>query len=241
MHIAYNGGMSAVLSLLRLQQVDRNMDKLENELAQIKSSLENDAEVEAARQALQAAEEQQTRGEAARLAAERQASAQRTKLHQAEASLYGGTVRNPKELQDLQADVAALKRHLQVLDDAEIRCMQELESAEADVRLAGAKMDETLARAGKAEAVLLSRQSELLRGRASLQAERSAAAETIRPAWQTTYESLRRSRRGLAVAAVGDGACAACGTALTAALQQNARHSPDIVLCPSCGRILYAD
>ena len=47
--------------------------------------------------------------------------------------------------------------------------------------------------------------------------------------------------KGLDVAQIADGACEACGTALTAALQQSARHASVLTYCPSCGRILYGD
>lgn len=43
--------------------------------------------------------------------AEAEAEAQKIKIEQTEASLYGGSVHNPKELQDLQREVASLKKH----------------------------------------------------------------------------------------------------------------------------------
>jgi predicted nucleic acid-binding Zn-ribbon protein len=54
------------------------------------------------------------------------------------------------------------------------------------------------------------------------------------------YERISQLRRGVAVAEISDNACRACGTVLTAAQQQNARHTAQLVFCPSCGRILYA-
>jgi len=54
------------------------------------------------------------------------------------------------------------------------------------------------------------------------------------------YEALRQQRRGVAVAEIRDNACDACGTTLTAALQQSARHAAELVHCPTCGRILFA-
>jgi predicted nucleic acid-binding Zn-ribbon protein len=54
------------------------------------------------------------------------------------------------------------------------------------------------------------------------------------------YENLRQQKRGVAIAEISDNACAACGTTLTAALQQSARSATTLTHCPSCGRILYA-
>ena len=66
------------------------------------------------------------------------------KLQQAEASLYGGTVRNPKELQDLQAEVASLKKHLITLDADEIAWMEKLEAADASSGNASADLEKVL-------------------------------------------------------------------------------------------------
>jgi predicted nucleic acid-binding Zn-ribbon protein len=83
-------------------------------------------------------------------------------------------------------------------------------------------------------------QDSLLRSREDQEAERSAATGTIAPRVLQAYEALRKAKRGRAVAEIADNACAACGTILTAALQQSARHAIELVNCPSCGRILFA-
>lgn len=231
--------MSAALGLLRLQQVDSRIDQLENELERIRADLENNAEAAAARQAFEAAEAEQQEAESSRHEAEMQASSQRDKLRQAESALYGGSVRNPKELQDLQADVGSLKKHLARLDETEVAWMERLESAEEQRCTARARLDQVLLRVQADHDRLSSKQSDLKRTRQSLQAERGAAVEAVNPRFLETYDSLLRSRRGVAVAEVSDGACGACGTVLTAALQQNARHAAELVHCPSCGRILF--
>ena len=53
---------------------------------------------------------------------------QRIKIEQTEASLYGGHVHNPKELQDLQKDVASLKRHLETLEERQLEAMLVVET-----------------------------------------------------------------------------------------------------------------
>jgi predicted nucleic acid-binding Zn-ribbon protein len=231
--------MSAALGLLRLQQVDSRIDQLGDKLERIRVELENDAEIAAARKALEVAEAAYADAERERLAAENLAKSQRLKMQRAESTLYGGGVRNPKELQDLQADVASLKKHLTALDESELRWMEKLEAAEQDRRHTSEKLAQVLSAASAAQGLLMDQQAELKRTRAQLQAERDAAVGAVDPHLLESYETLRRTRRGIAVAEVSDGACGACGTVLTAALQQNARHATDLVHCPSCGRILF--
>jgi hypothetical protein len=232
--------MSAALGLLRLQQVDSRIDQVEAELGRINADLENNQLSAAASLELAVAEDNQKKAEEGRLEAEGGASALRLKLRQAEGSLYGGKVRNPKELQDLQAEAASLKKRLGELDADEISWMEKLEAADASCRAASARLTEVLRGLELEHLQLRQRQTELARAKESLLSERGATADAVRLTWRDSYDGLRRTRRGVAVAAVEDGACAACGTALTPAMQQNVRHAQDLTYCPSCGRILYA-
>src|SRR5687768_18403957 len=59
---------------------------------------------------------------------------QSIKIEQTESSLYGGRVHNPKELQDLQKDVASLKRHLSTLEERELEAMLVAETTEKDLQ-----------------------------------------------------------------------------------------------------------
>ena len=108
--------MSAALGLYRLQQIDSQIDLARARLESIRQSIENDIELRMANERVGAAEKNRHEAERAQKQAEAEAQAQRIKIEQAEASLYGGAVRNPKELQDLQHDVASLKKHLATLE-----------------------------------------------------------------------------------------------------------------------------
>ena len=231
--------MSAALGLMRLQQVDTRIDQVQQSLDRIRAELEDDAEVTVAHMELEAAEAARLEAELQRQEAEAQANSVRNKMQQAESSLYGGKVHNPKELQDLQADVASLKRHMTTLESTELSWMENLEEAEGLSVRARQKLEEAVDRARARSSRLLEEQAGLQRARQDLQAEREAASGAVAPRLLDAYEQLRRSRRGVAVAEVRDNACGACGTTLTAALQQSARHAPELVNCPSCGRILY--
>jgi uncharacterized protein len=70
--------------------------------------------------------------------------------------------------------------------------------------------------------------------------ERAALVADVDPASLRTYESLLRTRARQAVAIVAQRTCQACRVSLPVNLEQRARSSEDLVLCQSCGRILYA-
>ena len=232
--------MSAALALFRLQQVDSRITQVQTRLRKIQETLENDSELQAAIQKHKAAEQEERGLEQERRSAEEGARDQQVRIQQAEASLYGGAVHSPKELQDLQADVASLKKRLGSLEDQELDAMAKLENAQAARRQAEAELAALRARSGEHQRGLLDDQASLSRDLQAHQAERQAAVSALDAASLRAYDLLRQGRRGVAVAEIADNACGACGTTLTAALQQSARHAAELTYCPSCGRILFA-
>jgi predicted nucleic acid-binding Zn-ribbon protein len=231
--------MSAALGLLRLQQVDLRMGRNQARLNQIHATLENNAEVNAAQEALKAAQTGVHECELARRLAEAEARALQVKIGEAETALYGGTVRMPKELQELQAEIESLKKHLAGTEERELQAMLSIDTAQAALHEAGSRLNDVQARFHSQNGQLIAERSLLAVDQENLQSEREAALGAVTADILDVYEDLCRRRTGVAVAEVTENACGACGTTLTAALQQNARHAAQLVHCPSCGRILF--
>ena len=233
--------MSAALGLYRLQQVDSQIDHAQSRLKAIHQAMENDAELRLANEQATAADNQLKEAERLLKQAELEVEKQRLKLQQTEASLYGGLVHNPKELQDLQKDVGSLKRHLETLEDRELEAMQIVENAEKNAQEAKAALEQISASRGDQFRELTNESEVLNKDLERFSAERSAVVKDLASQAIQTYEQLRKQRRGIAVTLVSDSACAACGTTLTASQQQSARSTSQLFYCPSCGRILYAN
>jgi predicted nucleic acid-binding Zn-ribbon protein len=236
----YNQNMSAALGLLRLQQVDSHISQIEARLGKIQEILENDSEIQEVLGKIRTAETKQRDFEHARHTAEEQAHDQQIKINQAEANLYGGSVHNPKELLDLQADILYLKKHLAATEDQELDAMLQVEATQKELMDLREDLKRVQSRLSDEHKTLILEQETLSRDLANLQTERQAAIDPVEADFLKTYETIRQQRRGMAVAEVSENACRACGTTLTAALQQSARHAVNLVFCPSCGRILYA-
>lgn len=233
--------MSAALGLYRLQQVDSQMDQAQSRLKAIRQILENDAELRSATEKLATAEETFKNIERLLNASEQEVEKQRLKIQQTEASLYGGLVHNPKELQDLQKDVASLKRHLETLEERELEAMVAAEAAEKELQAARDTLAAIQTKLGTQFRDLTQESESINKDIEKLSSERSAVMQDIASQMVNIYDQLRKQRRGVAVATVSDGSCAACGTTLTASQQQNARSSAQLFYCPSCGRVLYAN
>ncbi|MCL5612105.1 MAG: C4-type zinc ribbon domain-containing protein [Chloroflexi bacterium] len=232
--------MSAAFGLFRLQQVDSRISHIETRLAKIQEILGNDTELREALEQIKAAEADQRDSERIRQKAEQETHGQQIKIQQAESSLYGGGVHNPKELQDLQADILSLKKHLATLEERELEAMLKSEAAQTVLQTAQASMEKIQARLGNEHRQSLDEQASLMRDLKSLQSERSATTNEVVAEMLTVYEDLRMERRGVAVAEVSENSCGACGSTLSPAVQQSARRATQLVYCPSCGRVLYA-
>jgi predicted nucleic acid-binding Zn-ribbon protein len=233
--------MSAALGLYRLQVVDSRMDEIRARLEEIRQILENDQEMRQAKKQVSETEATLKLSQHSLKQAEAEVDKQKIKIEQSESNLYSGNVKNPKELQDLQNEVAALKRHLETLEDRQLEAMLEEESAEQTHQAAIEKMERVKARLAEQNQTLTNEQSELNKDLERLDAERGAALSPLDSNLLTVYDQLRKDKRGLAIAAVNEGACAACGTTLTPAQLQSARSTAQINNCPTCGRILYAN
>jgi uncharacterized protein len=231
--------MSQTLSLYRLQQIDTQLDRAQARLQAIQKTLEDDIELRQAREQAESAEARHKSAQQALKQAEVEVQAQRIKIEQVESGLYGGTVHNPKELQDLQNDSAALKRHLATLEDQLLEAMLEVEAAESAIQSARSGLQVAEARWMEQNRSLHEEQKGLQKEIETRSTERSAASSTIPADVMNLYVQLRQQRRGVAVASISDNACEACGSTLTQAHIQTARSPGQIARCPSCGRILY--
>ncbi len=231
--------MSASLGLFRLQQIDSRMERLRAQMEKIRQTLENDAELKEALEKRETAQAERFRAANSLKNAEAETRAQKIKIEQTEASLYGGGVKNPKELQDLEKDAASLKKHLTALEERELQALLTLEEAEKTLQDAQTRLELLNARRGSEHKKLLEERERLAAELASLTEERNAAGAPVETALLERYEELRRDKRGIAVAEISDSACGSCGASVNAALAQSARSSK-LTFCPSCGRILYA-
>jgi len=232
--------MSTSLNLYRLQLLDSHILKIHTRLNEIREELENDEKLQQAKKSLAEAESAHKKTQGILNQAENEVDAQKNKIKQSESTLYSGTVKNPKELEDLQNEIEALKRHLSTLEDRQLEAMVDEESIWASSEAAQITLDEVKIKLSDQNISLSAEQDELNKNNFRLETEREAALLPIDSPILTKYDNLRKEKRNLAVVELSDQACTACGVTLTPAENQSARSATKIFNCPSCGRILFA-
>lgn len=231
--------MSQPFKLFRLQQIDSQLDKLHTRLRDIEASLNDNL---AFRRAKTIAEVKESDLKIARKSlrrAEENVLTQQIKIEQTEATLYSGKVSNPKELQDLHNESAALKRYLNILEDRQLEEMINVEEAEVEFKNAALTLERVRQESAQQKSELSKEQTTLIREVERLNNERQVELNSIPVDVILLYDNLRQKRRGVAVAKVTDNTCSACGSTLTTALRQAAQSPGKLTFCESCGRILY--
>ena len=232
--------MPATRELLQLQSVDSQLHVRNLRLEEIAKMLGDDARLRSLARQLQTYEGQVT------VALPKQADLDNViggfteRVEAAEAKLYSGVVVNSRELQDLQADVAMLKRQRGQEEDTLLGVMEELETAQRNRDTTADTLATTTA-SWTAQQQSLTAEREMLQGEvAQLERDREGVAARIPPPEVALYEQVRKAHPQ-PIAKMHNNACDTCQVGVPMRLAQEVRTSPTLVRCPHCGRILIPE
>jgi hypothetical protein len=229
--------MTEGADLYRLQGLDSERDQKRQRLAEIETALGESEALRRARRAVEQAQERIRKWAAKQRDLELQVQSLAEKTSHDEQRLYSGTIRNPKELEDLQAEVASLKRRRQQLEERLLEVMLEREDAEAGQAQAQTHLDQMQVDWTAQQADLVGERDELRAEVAEIEQAREALLPRIDPGDLRTYEALRRRKGGVAVALLRDGICGACGVGISPRVEWQLRQG-NLTPCGNCERIL---
>ena len=125
--------MSTAKQLYELQEIDLDIAKKTETLEQIKSQIGKDDNLLSARNTLDEAHKQLIELEHQQRTAEWSVDEVETKIASEEKKLYEGSVKNPRELMNLQHEVEVLKEKRKEREEQLLMVMMEVESAQQDV------------------------------------------------------------------------------------------------------------
>ncbi len=232
--------MSTVADLWALQTTDLALEAIKQRLAELEKERGEHSELKAARAAAAAAEAELTRLRAAQRELDRQIKDLSDHLRAAEREMMSGRVRNPRELEGMEANVAALQRRRSALEDESLATMLEAEQWQAE---AGASQ----AQQASLEAEYSARQEAIKREAGlkiaeykTLSARLAQQWEAVAPQDRDLYKNLRSRKAGRAVALERSGSCQTCGLMLPTGAAQAVHSDSQRVFCPGCGRLLLA-
>lgn len=232
--------MSRASSLYALQKIDLRLHSIDTRQDQITAVLAESDRVNLAQSAADQAQSELVGTRAETHAAEQEVAAQKAKIDRNQKALYGGSVQNPKELEDLQLESQALARHLATLEDQLLEWMMQLEESEASYQEAKAELEQAVVETEHQHRDLLDEREQLTAEVGRLTTEREAALASVGADELALYGKIKQNVGPTAMVLVDEGVCSACGLALPGSEQQKVRGGDELVLCRQCGRILYA-
>jgi predicted nucleic acid-binding Zn-ribbon protein len=229
--------MSVAKQLHQLQEIDLELETNEQALRQIASQLGESQAVVRARTKLASENQRLEELKRQQHSLEWEIDDLVNKLAPAQERLYGGSIRNPKELTNLQHEVDGLKSKREQLEDKALEVMEQVELIEAGVATISKDSKRLEAEWQSQQQQLSNNMKELKTTLSDLKHKRQSLSTGIDPEAIEFYDKLKK-QKGTAVAKVEQGICHGCRISLSAAELQQAR-STNSVQCSNCGRILF--
>ncbi len=232
--------MTNVNDLVRLQETDVALDSRRGSLADCEARLGDSEELVALRERIAALQEALRQAQAAQKDVEVEADDLKAKIAPQETKLYSGSVKIPKELAGLQADIDQLKRHLSSVEDRDLEALAAVEVADNELRTATAELEAMESGHNEEQADLEMRIAQLSSEIAEYAEQREDRSSEIDADVLRTYDRIRIAHGGRAVAKLDRNLCLGCRISLPTNLVNRARAGHTLVQCPNCERILHS-
>ena len=229
--------MGLAKRVFELQQVEFSIQVYVKQLEEMGLRIRHNDRFEQAQAALKMVEGERAGIEKQYKELDAEAEALRAQVKQISDKLYGGKIKNPKELVGYEQEATLIKASLNKKDDVLLDMMEKLESGRADIR----KLQEeykTAQSVWESEKIELQTQvDEVKKELGELEKKHGEMLASIDRDTLAVYQAVK-GRKGQAVVKVEQGRCLGCRVTLSVSELQHARGNA-IVTCGNCGRILY--
>ena len=231
------------LRLLDLQALDSSLDRLGHrrkglpELAQI-----DEAEARLSRLAgdivLVETEDSDLGREQSKL--EGDIDQVRTRMQRDQQRLDAGQVGSPRELENLQSEIASLHKRQTELEDLELEIMEKRELVQTRISELKQEQQDVVAALAAAEQRRDTAFAEIDADTEKTRAQRQELAATLPDDLLALYEKVRASSAGVGAAALHRGRCEGCHLQLNTTDINRIREAPDdeVLRCEECRRVL---
>jgi len=230
--------LDTIEKLLILQDRDRKIHRVQQELAQIapeRESLRGRASTTQIQ--LDAAKTRVKQIESERKQLELDVEAKKTQINKyANQQLE---TRKNEEYKALAHEIETCKGDITRIEDREITLMEQAEVAQKEVARANGEANEAKKLADSQIAELGQREENFKKELASLLQGRTELASAVDETTRNRYERLLKNKGDSAVVGIEHGVCGGCHMKLQQQLIVLCQGQKEIVTCSSCGRILY--
>jgi predicted nucleic acid-binding Zn-ribbon protein len=229
--------VSRASALLSLQQLDSRIATVMLDITAVDASLRGDAELDHLRAAESAAhDEHRSIGADAKLS-ELEAASLQARIRDLDRKLYGGTVRNPAELMEMQRELDVMRGRLSTAEDDALERMEQVDSAQTALRAASAAVAAREAQRADSLEPMRERRASLGAELDVLHQERDALRADAEPGDLKLYERIAAHRKP-AVTGLDGEFCAGCHMPVSNEERRAVRTGTGLTQCANCDRIL---
>jgi predicted nucleic acid-binding Zn-ribbon protein len=230
--------LETIEKLLVLQDRDRKIHRVQEELAQIAPERENlRSRASATQTQLAAAKTRVKQIESERKQRDLEVEAKKSQIEKyANQQLQ---TRKNEEYKALAHEIEMEKEAIFKIEDAELVLMEQAEAAQKEVIRATLEANEAKKLADSQIAELGQREENFKKELTTLQSGRAELACAVDETTRNRYDRLLKSKGDNVVVGIEHGACGGCHMKLQQQLIVSCQGQKEIVTCSSCGRILY--
>jgi predicted nucleic acid-binding Zn-ribbon protein len=230
--------LETIEKLLILQDRDRKIHRVQQELAHIGPERESlRAKAAATQSQLETARLRVKQLESERKQLELEVEAKQTQIEKyANQQLQ---TRKNEEYRALAHEIETCKADITKIEDQEIVLMEQAENAQKEVARATGEATEAKKFAEGQITQLGQREENFKKEFAELQTGRAELAAAVDDSTRSRYDRLLKSKGDNVVVGVDHAACGGCHMKLPAQILVSCQGQKEIVTCPNCGRILY--
>jgi predicted nucleic acid-binding Zn-ribbon protein len=230
--------LETIEKLLILQDRDRKIHRVQQELAHISPERESlRAKAAATQNQLDAAKNRVKQVESERKRLELDVEAKKSQIEKyANQQLQ---TRKNEEYRALAHEIEMCRVEITKIEDKEIELMEQAEAAQKGAVRATLEANDAKKLVENQIAQLNQREENCKRELAELQSGRSEHASAVDESVRNRYERLLKSKGDNVVVGVEHGVCGGCHMKLPAQTLVTCKSQQEIVACINCGRILY--
>ena len=230
--------IETIEKLLILQERDRQLRRVEGELAH----LEPEREALKSKAASALADLENAKGRLKRLESDRKSLELEVEEKKQMIARYSNQqleTRKNEEYRALTHEIETCKAAIFKIEDQEIALMEQAEAAQKEIARATQAANDARKLVEEQVTQLNAREVNLKKELAALVADREALAAAAGESARDRYERLVRNKGGSVVVGIQHGVCGGCHMRIPPQLLVLCQGEKEMVTCSNCGRILY--
>lgn len=222
-----------------MQQIENELQRKQKAVEQINQQLSKDQALLEAEARVATQKERLADAKRKQKSAEWELEDLQEKINNTNKKLYGTTIKNPKELLNIEHELESLKRELRKKEDILLDMMAEMETMQGELRASSEKLAGLEQEWQQKQETLNQEKAEIEPQIVRLDRRKQELRSLINPGGLQLYEETKLAK-GQAIAKIERGRCQGCHVTLPMTEWRRAR-SGELVQCGNCGRILYLE